>query len=344
VRIGAVLADARWRSHLTVDEISRRTKIREAVIWGIEQDDFSVCGGDAYARGHIRAIAQAVEIDAEPLISQYDQTYRASEDTGAAAAPPPPPPPPSPGHDPQPTRRRRLAVTAALAVVVLGLIGWGAYHIASSTGHPAPSSAAAAAGHPAARHSAGVVGVAGQGSPQPSPAPTTPSASPTPTPTPTPSPTHAAAAPSKALSLASVTPFGPGGEGTGDNPQTADLAIDGTSDSAWHSDWYTSAAFGNLKSGTGLLIDLGRRATVNDADLDLGGYSGAKVQLREGNSADPSALRLTASYSDAGGTVRLNVNHPVRARYVLIWFTELPPDGNGTYQAAVSHVIIRGHY
>jgi hypothetical protein len=29
---------------------------------------------------------------------------------------------------------------------------------------------------------------------------------------------------------------------------------------------------------------------------------------------------------------------------VLIWFTELPPDGNGTYQAAVSHVIIRGHY
>jgi cytoskeletal protein RodZ len=345
VRIGAVLADARWRTHLTVDEVSRRTKIREAVIWGIEQDDFSVCGGDAYARGHIRAIAQAVEIDAEPLIRQYDQTYRANEDTGAAA-PPPPPPPPSPGHDPQPTRRRRLVITTALAVVVLGLIGWGAYHVATGVGHPAHSQAVAAAGHPSASHSAGVVGVAGQGSPQPSPTPTTPSASSTPSasPTPTPSPTHAAATPSKALSLASVTPFGPGGEGTGDNPQTADLAIDGSSGSAWHSDWYTSAAFGNLKSGTGLLIDLGRGATINDADLDLGGYSGADLQLQAGNSPVPSALHEVASARDAGSTVRLNVGHSARARYVVIWFTQLPPDGNGTYQADVSHVIIRGHY
>jgi cytoskeletal protein RodZ len=58
VSIGAVLADARWRSHLTVSEVSRETRIREAIIWGIEKDDFTACGGDAYARGHIRAIAR----------------------------------------------------------------------------------------------------------------------------------------------------------------------------------------------------------------------------------------------------------------------------------------------
>jgi cytoskeletal protein RodZ len=344
VRIGAVLADARWRAHLTVDEVSRRTKIREAVIWGIEQDDFSVCGGDAYARGHIRAIAQAVEIDAGPLIRQYDQTYRTKEDSGAAAPPPPPPHAPSPGHDPQPTRRRRLAVATAAAVIVLALIGWGVYHVATGVAQPSRSQAVAAAGHPSPSHSPGVVGVAGQGSPQPSAVPTTPSAAPTPTPTPTPSPAHTAAAPSKALSLAGATPFGPGGEGTGDNPQNAGLAIDGSSGSAWRSDWYASAAFGNLKSGTGLLIDLGRRATVNDAEIDLGGYSGADVQLKTGTSAGPSDLHEVASARDAGGTVRLNIGHPARARYVLVWFTQLPPDGNGTYQADISHVIIRGHY
>ena len=42
--------------------------------------------------------------------------------------------------------------------------------------------------------------------------------------------------------------------------------------------------------------------------------------------------------------MRLNLSHPARARYVLIWFTQLPVDSDGTYQADVSHVIIRGHY
>ena len=175
MRIGATLADARWRAHLTVDEVSSRTRIREAIIWGIEQDDFSVCGGDAYARGHIRAIAQAIGIDSDPLIRQYDETYRTREDIDTVVAPPPP----TPGRDPKPHRRRRLAVTATLAVVVLAAVSWAAYHVASSTGHPAHSQAVAAAGQPSASKSGGAA-AAGQGSPQPSPTPTTPSPAPTP--------------------------------------------------------------------------------------------------------------------------------------------------------------------
>ena len=61
--IGEVLADARCRLGMSVSEVSRRTRIREAIIWGVEQDDYSVCGGDFYARGHIRAIAKAVGVD-----------------------------------------------------------------------------------------------------------------------------------------------------------------------------------------------------------------------------------------------------------------------------------------
>ena len=170
MRIGATLADARWRAHLTVDEVSSRTRIREAIIWGIEQDDFSVCGGDAYARGHIRAIAQAIGIDSDPLIRQYDETYRTREDIDTVVAPPPPP---TPGRDPRPHRRRRLAVTATLAVVVLAAVSWAAYHVASSTGHPAHSQAVAAAGRASASKSGGAA-AAGQGSPQPSPTPDDP--------------------------------------------------------------------------------------------------------------------------------------------------------------------------
>ena len=69
---GTVLAQARRRAGLTVSEVSQQTRIRESIIRGIEQDDYSACGGDFYARGHIRAMARAVGTDPVPLIEEYD--------------------------------------------------------------------------------------------------------------------------------------------------------------------------------------------------------------------------------------------------------------------------------
>lgn len=74
--IGEALAEAR-RAGLTITQVSQRTRIRETIICGIERDDYSACGGDFYARGHIRAIAHVVGADPGPLISEYDATRRA---------------------------------------------------------------------------------------------------------------------------------------------------------------------------------------------------------------------------------------------------------------------------
>ena len=63
--IGDALAQARSQAGLTVAQVSERTRIRETIIRGIEHDDFSACGGDFYARGHIRSIARAVGTDPE---------------------------------------------------------------------------------------------------------------------------------------------------------------------------------------------------------------------------------------------------------------------------------------
>ena len=63
--IGATLAAARRRAGLTVSEVSRHTRVREPIIRGIEHNDFSACGGDFYARGHIRSRA-AGHSDAQP--------------------------------------------------------------------------------------------------------------------------------------------------------------------------------------------------------------------------------------------------------------------------------------
>lgn len=77
--IGEDLAAARRRAGLTVTQVSQRTCIRETIICGIERDDYCACGGDFYARGHIRAIARVVGADPGPLIAEYDATHRAPE-------------------------------------------------------------------------------------------------------------------------------------------------------------------------------------------------------------------------------------------------------------------------
>ena len=75
VSIGEALAAARRQSGLTITQVSQRTRIRETIIRGIERDDFSACGGDFYARGHIRAIARAAGADPEPLVREYDSSH-----------------------------------------------------------------------------------------------------------------------------------------------------------------------------------------------------------------------------------------------------------------------------
>ncbi len=82
--IGDALAAGRRQAGMTVTQVSQRTCIRETIIRGIERDDFSGCGGDFYARGHIRSIARAVGVDPDPLIEEYDATLGAPRAISAA--------------------------------------------------------------------------------------------------------------------------------------------------------------------------------------------------------------------------------------------------------------------
>ena len=69
--IGSVLREARLAAGLTVDDVSGATRVRIAIVQAIEQDNFAACGGDVYARGHIRTLARAVDIDPAPLLEQF---------------------------------------------------------------------------------------------------------------------------------------------------------------------------------------------------------------------------------------------------------------------------------
>lgn len=73
--IGPQLAAARERLRLSVDQLAERTRIRPHVIESIEVDDFGPCGGDFYARGHLRTLGRVLGVEAAPLVAAYDERY-----------------------------------------------------------------------------------------------------------------------------------------------------------------------------------------------------------------------------------------------------------------------------
>jgi cytoskeletal protein RodZ len=325
VSIGATLASARRRSGLTVSEVSHSTRVTEPIIRGIEQDDYAACGGDFYARGHIRAIARAVGEDPSPLIDEFDSTWRSAQEITAAEAFQP--------HLPLRKReRRRVRWTAFLAVLVLAVLGFAGYKFVAGIGRERHASAAASprlsrASLPSASNPAVQAGSA-----QASPA-TTPSVSTTPS---------ASPVAIRTLAPASVAAFGPAGLADGDNPQLAALAVGRNPATPWYSQWYATPGFADLKAGTGLLLDMGRTVTVSSVRLSLVSHSGANLALRAGSKPVLSLLPQVASASNAGSTVHFQLSAPTHVRYVLIWFTKLPPDTAGTYQASVYKIIVQG--
>ena len=359
--VGEALAEARYRAGLTVDEVSERTRIREAVIRGIEQDDYEACGGDLYVRGYVRAIAGAIGIDAQPLIREYDQrqvdapqTPKAPE---AAETPEAADNPEAPavataaavaestaGTAPaeNPARGRTQRRVAAIAVLALAVVGAAVGLVASGLNHHAQAKNTAAG----AQHSAGAQqGTGTKAAPATAPATAT-TATPTPAPVKARSkvPAVAAAARIRALPVKMAEAFGADGLVDGDNPQIAMYAITPGAPLPWESQWYVTPEFGMLKTGTGLLLDMGRRVTVTSVRIQLGPYAGADLQLRVGNSAAAlSSFKVVTHANGVGGAVRFRLRSPRTARYVLLWFTLLPPNGVGQYQVSVARAVVSGH-
>ena len=73
--IGEEICAARKGADLTIAEVADRAKLRVAVLQAIENDDFSLCGGDTYARGHLKVIAGILKIDSKSLLELFDEKF-----------------------------------------------------------------------------------------------------------------------------------------------------------------------------------------------------------------------------------------------------------------------------
>ena len=73
--LGEFLRKAREDAGFSVDELAQLVNLRPGLIKAMESDDFLPCGGDTYARGHIRNIAQITRCNPQDLLTMYDEEH-----------------------------------------------------------------------------------------------------------------------------------------------------------------------------------------------------------------------------------------------------------------------------
>ena len=139
-----------------------------------------------------------------------------------------------------------------------------------------------------------------------------------------------------------ISSFDPEGDGQ-ENEDAAGFAVDHDATTTWTTDNYKhSSHFGGLKSGVGLLIDLGRRAAVTRADIVLSA-AGSDMELRAGDVRPNQAgdLPVVETAAPASAHQVWDIKPTVTARYWLIWFTNLPHVGSG-YRIGVTDIALMG--
>ena len=73
--LGQVIRDARIAARLSIEQLSESTSIRIGLLTEMENNNFVHCGGDTYARGHLRNIANKIGADPLELIKLYNEEH-----------------------------------------------------------------------------------------------------------------------------------------------------------------------------------------------------------------------------------------------------------------------------
>jgi len=127
-------------------------------------------------------------------------------------------------------------------------------------------------------------------------------------------------------------------EGDGAELAGAERVRDGDPATAWRTDSYKTARFGNLKRGIGIRLDLGTAQSVRQVAVSVQNIGGV-VELRTGaaDGDSPDDYRtITPEQNPDSTTITFSIP-PTTSRYWLIWYTSLPENDRG-YGVGVTEV------
>jgi hypothetical protein len=129
------------------------------------------------------------------------------------------------------------------------------------------------------------------------------------------------------------------GDGTEDDGALS-LATDGDPSTAWSTETYATAGFGNLKHGVGIVLDAGKNAAIGSLTLQSD-TPGFRAEVLAGPSPD-GTFRPVSKQATVGGRTTFPLTPRTRARYLLVWITSLAPGSGPKFRADVNRVTARG--
>ncbi|MFE3633407.1 protein kinase family protein [Streptomyces cellostaticus] len=146
----------------------------------------------------------------------------------------------------------------------------------------------------------------------------------------------------KPIAIAGAKDFDPFSTDHSEKPADIYKAYDKSTASYWQTDFYLSPEFGNLKSGVGIKLDLGKVQQVGQVSVTFVGETSAELRAAdEGTQSDPTSFdAYTKVANGSGTTVTLKPGKSLRTRYLLVWLTKLPADNQGHWRGRVADIKV----
>nr|WP_237554734.1 protein kinase family protein [Streptomyces sp. SID4948] len=138
--------------------------------------------------------------------------------------------------------------------------------------------------------------------------------------------------------------FDPQGS-NGENPTQVPKAFDKDPSTFWQTQNYLGRPdFGGLKSGVGIILDLGSAHNVSAVKVGfLGDTSVQLMAASAGTTTMPTDLGAFSKVAGGDGTeVTLKPGAKLTSRFLLVWLTKLPLTDDGQYRGKVTEISVTG--
>ncbi|MFJ4558018.1 protein kinase family protein [Streptomyces massasporeus] len=147
---------------------------------------------------------------------------------------------------------------------------------------------------------------------------------------------------SKPITISSARDFDPLGDQT-EKPSDIGKVYDNSTATYWQTDFYLSPDFGRLKSGVGIILDLGKAQQVGKVTVRFVGDT--SVELRSASpdaGSEPTSIDAYTTVAEGSGTtVQLKPGKSLESRYLLVWLTKLPmQQDDGKWRGRVADIKV----
>ncbi|MEU6550659.1 protein kinase family protein [Streptomyces sp. NPDC046915] len=146
----------------------------------------------------------------------------------------------------------------------------------------------------------------------------------------------------KPITITKAWDFDPFSEDHSEKPADIGKAYDNSTSTYWQTDFYLSPNFGNLKSGVGIILDLGKAQQVGKVTVTFQGDTSVELRSASGDpgSRPTSFSAYTKVAAGSGTTVELKPGKSLKSRYVLVWLTKLPSQPDGQWRGRVADIKV----